>query len=68
MELVPLAALGGVLLATAVRETREELSLDLNATAHLLGRLDNLPAIARGRWSSGRSTSSPSLAVKSRRI
>jgi 8-oxo-dGTP pyrophosphatase MutT (NUDIX family) len=37
------------LLATAVRETCEELGLDLNASGRLLGRLDNLPAIARGR-------------------
>lgn len=37
------------LLATAVRETREEVALDLLASARLLGRLDNLPAIARGR-------------------
>jgi 8-oxo-dGTP pyrophosphatase MutT (NUDIX family) len=37
------------LLATAVRETREELALDLSATATLIGRLDALPAIARGR-------------------
>ncbi|MEY4512870.1 MAG: hypothetical protein RLZZ450_4992 [Pseudomonadota bacterium] len=37
------------LLATAIRETREEVSLDLAADALLLGRLDELPAVARGR-------------------
>jgi 8-oxo-dGTP pyrophosphatase MutT (NUDIX family) len=37
------------LLATAVRETREELALDLSASGRLLGRLNDLPAIARGR-------------------
>ncbi len=37
------------LLGTAVRETREELSLDLLQHARLLGRLDEMPAIARGR-------------------
>jgi 8-oxo-dGTP pyrophosphatase MutT (NUDIX family) len=35
--------------ATAVRETREEIGLDLDADARLLGRLADLPAIARGR-------------------
>jgi 8-oxo-dGTP pyrophosphatase MutT (NUDIX family) len=36
-------------LATAVRETREEVGVDLSAEARLIGRLDDLPAIARGR-------------------
>lgn len=34
---------------TAVRETREELALDLMAHARLIGRLDEIPAVARGR-------------------
>jgi 8-oxo-dGTP pyrophosphatase MutT (NUDIX family) len=37
------------LLATALRETREELSLDLSRAGRLLGALSELPAIARGR-------------------
>jgi 8-oxo-dGTP pyrophosphatase MutT (NUDIX family) len=37
------------LLATAVRETREELALDLLSAGTLLGSLQQLPAIARGR-------------------
>jgi 8-oxo-dGTP pyrophosphatase MutT (NUDIX family) len=37
------------LLATALRETREELSLDLDAAGKLLGSLRPLPAVARGR-------------------
>ena len=37
------------LLATALRETREEVSVDLTQHARLLGRLDDIPAIARGR-------------------
>lgn len=37
------------LLATAIRETREEVGLDLRQDATLLGRLDALRAIARGR-------------------
>jgi len=37
------------LLQTALRETREEVALDLEAHAQLLGRLDELPAVARGR-------------------
>jgi 8-oxo-dGTP pyrophosphatase MutT (NUDIX family) len=37
------------LLATAVRETREEVGLDLERCAVLMARLDALPAIARGR-------------------
>jgi 8-oxo-dGTP pyrophosphatase MutT (NUDIX family) len=37
------------LLATAVRETREEMSLDLERSGRLLGRLHHLPAVARGR-------------------
>jgi len=36
------------LFATAVRETREEVALDLSETGRLLGELDVLPAIARG--------------------
>jgi len=34
---------------TARRETREEVGLDLGARAVLLGRLDDIPAIGRGR-------------------
>ena len=37
------------LLYTAVRETREELGLDLERAGSLIGRLPLLPAIARGR-------------------
>jgi 8-oxo-dGTP pyrophosphatase MutT (NUDIX family) len=37
------------LVATAVRETREELGVDLRATATPLGRLDTIQAVARGR-------------------
>lgn len=37
------------LLATAVRETREEVGLDLERGARLLGPLDPIRAIARGR-------------------
>jgi 8-oxo-dGTP pyrophosphatase MutT (NUDIX family) len=37
------------LLATALRETREELALDLAEHGRLLGRLGELPAVARGR-------------------
>ena len=37
------------LLETAVRETREEVSLDLSTSAQLLGRLDALPVTARGK-------------------
>jgi 8-oxo-dGTP pyrophosphatase MutT (NUDIX family) len=37
------------LLATAVRETFEELALDLRQAGRLLGRLAPLPAVARGR-------------------
>lgn len=37
------------LLSTAVRETREELALDLERSARLLGELDLLPAVARGK-------------------
>jgi 8-oxo-dGTP pyrophosphatase MutT (NUDIX family) len=37
------------LLETAVRETREEVSLDLARHAKLLGRLDELPVTARGK-------------------
>ena len=39
----------GELLQTAIRETREEVSLDLSAHAALLGRLQELPAMARGK-------------------
>jgi len=37
------------LLDTAVRETREELALDLTKSGRLIGRLDDIPAVARGR-------------------
>jgi 8-oxo-dGTP pyrophosphatase MutT (NUDIX family) len=37
------------LLQTAIRETREELALDLETSARLIGRLDELPAVARGK-------------------
>jgi 8-oxo-dGTP pyrophosphatase MutT (NUDIX family) len=37
------------LLETAIRETQEEVSLDLRSHGQLLGRLDELPAVARGR-------------------
>jgi 8-oxo-dGTP pyrophosphatase MutT (NUDIX family) len=37
------------LLHTALRETREEVGLELDEHAELLGRLDPLPAIAHGR-------------------
>ncbi len=37
------------LLETATRETREEVGLDLERSATLLGALDPLPAVARGR-------------------
>lgn len=37
------------LLATAIRETQEELGLDLSTSGRLLGRLGDLPAVARGR-------------------
>jgi 8-oxo-dGTP pyrophosphatase MutT (NUDIX family) len=37
------------LLETAVRETREEVSLDLASSARLLGRLDEVPVTLRGR-------------------
>jgi 8-oxo-dGTP pyrophosphatase MutT (NUDIX family) len=37
------------LLATALRETREEVGLDLGARGTLLGRLDDLQAISRSR-------------------
>lgn len=43
------AASDASLLATAVRETREELALDLEASGKLLGPLQQLPAVARGR-------------------
>ena len=35
--------------ATAVRETREEVGLDLVATCEPIGRLDDVMAVARGR-------------------
>ncbi len=37
------------LLTTAVRETREELSLDLERVARPLGRLDDVAAVAKGK-------------------
>lgn len=39
------------LLTTALRETHEELGLDLDASARLLGRLDDVRAVAKGRCS-----------------
>lgn len=36
------------LLATAARETREEIGIDLQRTGRSLGLLDELPAVARG--------------------
>lgn len=39
----------GDLLETAERETREEVGLDLRAHAELVGRLDDVQAVARGR-------------------
>ncbi len=36
-------------LATAIRETREEVGLDLARRAHLVGRLDDVQGMARGR-------------------
>lgn len=43
------AELGEPLLATAVRETAEEVGLDLARGAELLGGLDEIQAIGRGR-------------------
>lgn len=37
------------LLHTAIRETHEELGLDLEADARLLGRIDDVEAVARGK-------------------
>lgn len=37
------------LVATAVREAREEVGIDLSAHGALLARLDDVPAIARGK-------------------
>jgi 8-oxo-dGTP pyrophosphatase MutT (NUDIX family) len=37
------------LFATAVRETREEVALDLTRSGRMLGQLAPLPAVARGR-------------------
>jgi len=37
------------LLATAMREVREEVGLDLSASARLLGRIDPIRAMARGK-------------------
>jgi 8-oxo-dGTP pyrophosphatase MutT (NUDIX family) len=37
------------LLDTALRETREEVGIDLGRDARLLGRLDDVPAVAKGR-------------------
>ncbi len=37
------------LLSTALRETHEEVGLDLAAAAHLLGALPRIPAVARGK-------------------
>jgi 8-oxo-dGTP pyrophosphatase MutT (NUDIX family) len=35
--------------AAAIRETREELALDLEAAGELIGRLSDVPAVGRGR-------------------
>lgn len=37
------------LLSTALRETEEEIGLRLDPSAELIGRLDDLPAVVRGR-------------------
>lgn len=37
------------LVATAIRETQEEVGLDLREGSELIGRLDDLPAIARAK-------------------
>lgn len=37
------------LVATAIRETQEEIGLDLRDGSELLGQLDDLPAVARAR-------------------
>lgn len=37
------------LLSTALRETREEVGIDMGTQAELLGRLDDVPAISRAR-------------------
>jgi 8-oxo-dGTP pyrophosphatase MutT (NUDIX family) len=42
-------AADATLLATAVRETREEVGIDLEADGRLLAELPELPAVARGR-------------------
>lgn len=39
----------GDLLTTAQRETLEEIGLDLSLAGRLIGRLDSIPAVARGR-------------------
>lgn len=39
----------GSLLQTAIRETQEEVGLDLSSEAHHIGQLDDLQAIARGK-------------------
>lgn len=38
------------LLSTAIRETSEEVGIDLRAQASLLGQLDDLQAMAGGHW------------------
>ncbi len=38
------------LLGTAIRETSEEVGIDLGAHARLMGQLDGLGAMARGEW------------------
>lgn len=37
------------LLSTAIRETREEIGIDLGRSGRLLGRLDSIRAVARGK-------------------
>lgn len=37
------------LLRTAIRETHEEIGVELHPSAHFVGRLDDLPAIARSQ-------------------
>lgn len=41
---------GGDLLVTALRETVEEIGVDLRAHGELLGHLSDIPAIARGKF------------------
>ena len=41
---------GGDLMATALRETAEEIGVDLRAHGEMLGHLSDIPAIARGKF------------------